>query len=405
MADSETKPSANGLSRAFKIVGGAIGIGVLIIVAFAFMQKGNGPKEPPKVEIGRVLPPGSEKKDDISEGTQQMLNRVQTSEAEAARRKGNSYMPDARLGAPDKISPEAPPAPPVLLNKGPGPSANEQFQVRTAQSNTQRTPEQQAIDEGLVRQIELIARGMQPATTQVVVIKMADKKDDASRAPQGVQGAQITPVSGVAPSVTGNKGREIVGGDVIVPAVITTAIDTDVTKFAMAEITGGPLKGALLRGAVVPLNQSGDIEDVGIRFTSMRVNDKMYAIDAIALNEATANDAMGGDVDRKIMSRYVMPILVAGLAGASTYFTALGTPSTSLATGTQPANGAVIVNQAAATQEQAINQGLGGMAAKSSQMATRMVEKQANKPNRVTVPAMTTVGVIFNATVYESAAK
>ena len=393
------QPSVTGMKRAFIIIAIMIFSGVAIIAAFAYLQS-NRSKEAPKSEVGRVIPTGSQNNERLPPATQEMLDRVQTSEAEAARRQGRTYMPEARLGPADQYTTPNqvnvnPPRP-----TGPGPSAIDQYPNARPQTTEQKSREEQAVDEGLLRQLELILKGMAPATQQVVAIKPIEKKEEVNKT------AQVVSTAPNAPSATGvdpnSRGKEVVGADVILPALITTAIDTDVTRFVMAEITGGKLKGATLRGTVLPLNQSGDVMDVGIKFTSMRFGEKSYPIDAIALNELTANDALGGDVDRKIFSRYVMPILLAGLSGASTYFTSLGTPATSLAVGTQPGNNAVIVNQNAVTTEQAVNQGIGSAANKASQVTTRIVEKQAAQPNRVTVPAMTTVGIIFNASVFET---
>jgi len=403
MATTE-KPSITGMKRAFIILALMIVSGVGVIVAVAYMQSSRS-KEAPKTEVGRVIPSGSVNNEKLPPATQEMLDRVQSSEAETARRQGKSYIPDARLGPPDQYG--APPQSnaPNVPPTGPGPSALDQYPNTRAPANTQqKTREEQAIEEGLVRQLELILKGMAPATQQVVAIKAPEKKEDNTK-PQSVAGASDpnANLQGATPGAdSGRRGKEIIGADVIVPALITTAIDTDVTKFVMAEITGGKLKGATLRGTVLPLTQSGDVQDVGIKFTSMRFADKSYSIDAIALNENTANDALGGDIDRKVFSRYVMPILLASLSGASAYFTSLGTPATSLAVGTQTGNNAVIVNQNAVTTEQAMNQGIGSAANKTSQIATKIVEKQAAQPNRVTVPAMTTVGVIFNNSVFES---
>lgn len=196
----------------------------------------------------------------------------------------------------------------------------------------------------------------------------------------------------------------LVGGDEIVAAILTTPIDTDRTNFVMAEISAGRLKGATLRGNVRPMNMSGDIEDVGIQFTSMRLPDgRFYQIDALALNEQTATDAMEGRVDRRVFSRTVMPILMAGLSGVSTYFTVRGTPSTSVATGVDTTGtGAIIVDQERASRRDARDQGIGDAIDKTVEKADRAVARAESRPNQVTVDAFTPIGVIFNQPVYQN---
>jgi len=396
MAELKLKPLDAGFKRNLLIFAGMFGIGVAVILGFVYM--GSSKKAPPpQSRIGTVVPMGNGQAPKLSPATQAALNRVETKEANEARENGRSYIASSPLGEATKVSL----TPQQSISQPPRPhpqlSAVQRAQTRGDEISDQAAQrEHQAIIQGLLNQMQGVMSGLAPATVQVVAIK----KD-------------TTPLS--TPSSTGSgaaagaqaqsKGALIIGGDQIVPAELTTPIDTDTSKFALAEITGGPLKGAVLRGSVVPMSQSGDIEDVGVKFTSMRLNDKMYTIDAIALNEKTASDAMDGSVDHHIISRVIMPIIMAGVSGASVYFTAKGTPATSVASNGDGSTNAVIVNQAAASAEQARDQGIGQAVQKAADTGTQLTSKMAARPNEVTLPAFTPIGIIFNAPVYESQQK
>lgn len=392
---SEKKPIDKGFLRSVKIIGGAAGVGLLVVGAFAFMGGGDNASSAPASNVGKIVPQATGEVQSISPAALKQLERVQREEAEAARRAGRSYIPDSTLGPPTPITTQAPPTPPAPAPvSGPPQTSYGQYQQNQRRA-TQRNEDFAAIEAGLTRQIAALAASMQPASAVDVVIKDMSN-DQPGAAAGGARGAGATG----APAGNKDMGPLLVGGDEIVPGLILTPIDTYKTTFVLAEISGGPLAGAQLRGKVVPMTQSGDVEDVGLQFTSMRLNNKWYSINAIALNEQTANDAMDGSVDRRTFSRFVMPVLMAGLSGVSTYFTARGTPATSVATDVG-SDSSVIVNQDRANREDAKNQGIGDAIDKAVQTSDRMVQKEANRPMRVTVDSLTPIGIMFNAPVYE----
>jgi hypothetical protein len=240
-----------------------------------------------------------------------------------------------------------------------------------------------------------MVNGMAPATVQTVKLMDPAKEDAGTGKAPGASSSSSGRATAAERTVDQD---ELVGADEILPATLRTPIDTYKSQLVLVRIEGGALEGAELRGQVVPMKASGDVEDVGMRFTSMRFKGQYYEIDAIALNEQTATDAMNGDVDRRIFDRFVMPVLMAGLSGASTYFTAVGTPSTSVATGVGDA--AVIVDQERASREDAKNQGIGGAIDKGVQIGERAIDRAAAKPNRVTLERDLALGIMFNAPVY-----
>lgn len=391
-------PTAAGFKRNLFIMGGIFVAGILLIVGFAMMSS-RKQASVRSTELGQVQPRGQAGDVTLTPATKASLAHVQTNEANAAREQGKSYMPDPLMGHPEKVDvPRDPPKPERPSMQGAlVPPALQQSAGQRAQPTALSPDEQkrrELIMQGLLAQMQAAMVAAGPARVQTVAIAdLQDKNKQAATTPAAAKD--------VKSSAAHVKGTLLVAGNDIVPAELLTPIDTDRTTFALVRITGGKLKGAMLRGQIKPMNQSGDVEDVGVVFKSMTLNDETYKIDAMALNEQDATDAMNGKVDRRIFSRYVMPIIMAGLSGASTYFTAKGTPSSSLLQGTT-GNSAVVVSQQSADQQQAKDQGIGKAVDKAVSVGERQVDKASSRPNQVTLAAHTTIGVIFNNPVYST---
>src|SRR3546814_15303131 len=86
-------------------------------------------------------------------------------------------------------------------------------------------------------------------------------------------------------------------------------------------------------------------------------SDLVYQIDAIVLNEQTSADMLDADVDRHFIAKQVMPVIMAGLSGVSTYFTAQGQTGVSYSPTGYSDN--IIVDQRTATRDEARQQGIG----------------------------------------------
>jgi len=367
-------------------MGGAI---LMVVGLIAFSGNSNNVQAPPS-QVGSVVPMSGEKNTTLTPAQEDQLARVQASEAEAARRAGRSYVPDTMLGTPEEIARarEEPDPPPPNTRTGGSYSQVQQNQQRTTGGGNNGQNAVAVPRDSILKQAEII---MNSLLAQATMQNVGIAEITAPTNPGNPPGQD----NGQAPSL---PGAELIGGDEIVAARLLTPIDTDITQFVLAEIAGGVLDGAQLRGQVVPMAMSGDVEDVGIRFSSMRWENRQYAIDAIALNEATATDALNGNVDRHLFTRYAMPILMAGLSGVSTYFTAIGTPSTNMASNVATGD-TLIVQQERADRKDAINQGIGETADKAVQTGEKIVDRLASRPNTVRLPALTPIGVIFNAPV------
>jgi len=394
------KPIDDGFKRNLFILGGVIG-GMFLLIGGIVAFSGNKPAEIAPSSLGRVVPASGTVNTELTPAQKEQLERVQLSEAEAAKRAGRTYIPDVMLGQSESIEKaleEARREVDSLPAPGPGGSNLMSYQQNiennVGKPNTTRRQQNANVNAAFLKQAELIMASLaQPAMMQTVNIMDTAKEEPAAV----VNGTSQDGIPEFPDA--GKKGAEIIGGDEIVAARLTTPVDTDKTRFVMAEISGGRLDGAQLRGEVVTMAMSGDIEDIGIRFSSMRWRDRQYRIDAIALNESTATDALDGKVDRHLFTRYAMPILMAGLSGVSTYFTARGTPGRSVATSVATGD-TLVVNEDRASRDDAINQGIGDVTNKAVQTGERFVSRMATRPNSVRLPASTPIGIIFNAPVH-----
>ena len=121
----------------------------------------------------------------------------------------------------------------------------------------------------------------------------------------------------------------------------------------------------------------------------MRLGNKGYKIDAIVLDEQTADAGVKGSVDRRILQRYVLPV---ALAAAQGYYQASSqTGSTILAVTT----GTAASSTPAPTSEQAQNAGI----AAGLGIASKEVQKSAAEPIRSSVSRDMSIGILFRAAV------
>src|SRR3546814_10174004 len=97
---------------------------------------------------------------------------------------------------------------------------------------------------------------------------------------------------------------------------------------------------------------------------------------------------LDADVDRHFIAKQVMPVIMAGLSGVSTYFTAQGQTGVSYSPTGYSDN--IIVDQRKATRDEARQQGIGDAVEKVVQNGERQVDKMSQRPNTATLPSFTT---------------
>lgn len=387
------KAVGGGGKKLLLILGGITFLASFLVVYLVTLGKGQNTEAGASAQIN--LQPsarGGAGGDQVqpSEAIMERIRRVQEEEAQAARVRGDSYIPETYLGTPEQIR--------EALESGELDERITPSYQHYQQASGQAVYDQSldglgaAMEEAVLNQVSfIIAQQNMPATVTPVNITHQPQEPD-----QAAEGEQAGAQGG---SVNTEQGGIIINADEIMNAILLTPIDTYKTNFALAEVAGGPFNGAMLRGEVMPMTGSGDVEDVGIRFSSMSLGEVYYPIDAIALNESTATDAMNGKVDRRIFSRYVMPIVAATFSGVGAYFTARGDTGQEFLQDTD--GNSVIVSKEKADKREARYQAYGDAVDKTVQLAENAINREANRPQRVHVAKGTPIGVIFNAPVYQ----
>lgn len=399
LANDLKKPLDAGFKRNLMIIGAAIGAAALVIGGLAmFADKDRHQSSAQETDLSRVIPNNSERNNgEISPAMQQRLARVQQEEAVAAYREGRSYVPENTLGPGVAVkAPESAPGP--APQPSPGPSSYTQYNARHQQvtNNDALGAQRDLIARGLERQLANISAVFDPAQATSVQIKPQQQPSQAQDRGAGVGG-------GDAGGRDANR-KMLFPGLQIAPGRLESPINTDKSRFVSVSITAGPLQGAYLIGQSEPMTLSGDVEDVGVKLTQMRFENQLYPIDAILLNEQTASDMMEADVDRHIISKQVLPVIMAGLSGLSTFFTAQGQPGVKYSPTAGVTGENIIVDQPKASREEAKQQGIGDAIGALVDNGNDQVSRLQQRPNTATVDAYTPVGILFRQPVFANPA-
>ena len=393
-ASDSPKPPSRRLEPALKrnllIIGAVLGVSVIGVAIMLTSRMGAAPAS--QGPAGVALPTASVAGRPTSEPTspvmQQLLREQQMAEADAARKAGRPYIPpdsaaaellpavpepraDSRLGA----TPGAVPV--VLANQG------------------MTTPEEQMARDRARRGLEVQLKDLMSANApprEVARIQVATQSAGSGAA--GAAGTASQAPSSTAPGIAAMApapavaaGSPLVDALELFPAITLTSVDTYQTGYISARIVAGRLAGALLVGRTQMVN-----EGLQPRFTQMRLNNKTYAIDAIALDESSGTDSVRANLDRRYLQRYVMPVVVAMAGG----YTAARAQTGSQVVGIgKDGTGGVGVTQPAPTEKQAIYAGV----SQAMSMTQRAVDREAALPIRASLPAGTAIGIMFNAPV------
>jgi hypothetical protein len=378
-----------GFKRNIKIIAGAFGGAIALVVAMIAMRSGGaatnqgGSVDVTLPSSTAQLPEG----EGLSPAMQQALKEKQVQERARANASGDSvYIPREPTES----------AQPIQTSTGTSPTGGgaQSPTPPTQQQPTMTEEERARLDrrrEGLERQIGgLLALSEAGDKAPQRVLFAATR--DGSTQQQVQQQAQIGDGAPGATQQGAPTAAPWVEGLEIASSETASAIDTYRTRYASARIVAGKLSGAFLTGSVTQTE-----EGLTIAYNLMRAGGKTCAIDAIALDERTSTDAMNADVDRRYLQRYVMPVLVAGLGGyaqarAQTGSTIVGLGGTSAGVG---------IETPSPTREQAVNAG----AAAGLGILQREVEREAQKPFQITLPANTPIGILFRKPVETNCAR
>lgn len=362
-----------GAKRVIKWVAGAFGVALVAVGGLVFMASG---KKEMKASVDLPARTTGAAQTEVVQTDYERgrLAELQEQKAEASRKAGGVYVPPP-AGAPvAHVGPEGMPG-----ATGAGPSSYQTYvstpQVAIQPGSYQDPVRQAAIQEGLNRQLgQLLADA--PAGAAIVRVQtLQDSAKVAGQASAGNGG------QGVAATNITTEDMDLPGPLTIQVARTTSPIDTAKSPYVSAEIIGGKFAGAFLKGTAV-LNQG---EGLQVTFTDIRFNGKVAKINAVALDEQTSADALAGNIDRHILSRFVIPITFATVSGAAG---AIAQRSSSVVT--NGLSSSVVVPEA--TNRQAAAAGL----TSATQIGQQLVQQLSQQKNTVTLPANTTVGILFN---------
>lgn len=368
--------------RNIMIVGGFVAICVMAVLFVVLRSGAKAGQQQPDSQL--TLGAGqSQRVESVTPDMAAKLERKQVEESQEAQRRGQTYIPPDNVGAVQAVA---------VQPQNAGPSS---FAVGTAPVTAHGTAAGESDlrrREGLARQLEALLRES-PQNSTVRQRIQADNagaagQQGAARAtsPTAVAGAAAAP----APSAQTSR-REVVGGLTIHAAELTSdiKIPANAQGFATGRITAGPAAGAFLVGSARVVDES-----LEITFNQMRLNGKVYQVNARVLDEATAGAAIEGNVDRRLLQRYVFPVVLAAAQGFYTAKSQTGSTVVSIGSGTSSGTG---ISVPPPSSEQARSAGI----AAGMQIGSQEVQKAAQQPIVVTRERGFPVGVLFNATVLE----
>ena len=388
-----------GFKRNMKIIGIAVGL-MLVLLLLVMLRSGGSTKNQSQAQSQVVLgASAAQTADNLTPEMRKKLEAKHQDEAANAARENRSYVPP---DTPMQVVPVAPQA-------GPGESAFAQTGAPVHQyARGANSEEDTRRREGLNRMLTSLLGEESQSGSGVRQSVRANREDQqasgeaqlrqslggnvASIGPNGVVvgGAQGQAAAGAAaPAASGGGGaRQIIPGLEIVAGSLAgnLTVPANATVFASARVTSGPAAGGFMVGKARVVD-----EGLEITFDQLRLGDKTYRVDAIALDEQTAAAAISGNVDRRVLQRYVMPVALAMAQGFANAKAQTGSTVVNVNTGT-----AGVATPAPST-EQARAAGVSA----GLQIASQEVSRQAQAPIVVSREANYPIGVLFRAPVTE----
>lgn len=378
---SSKKTLDPGFKRNLFIIGGAAVAAVAAVVIM--LSSGGGQKSsspsPSNVRVGGAGQVTSSTT--MSPVMSDMLEEKERQEADEARRRGLSYFPPDPRPVKQIESP--------VLSPQVGMSAMQQEAYmgpsRAGQESLVESYQRQR--EGLERQLEALVAISAPsggvrqrveATPTTIAAANAQTAQSAGSDGGGERNAKTT----LRPFIRGHYiAAGILSNVLVVPA--------GKTVYASSTIMAGPLSGAFLTGTAVVVD-----EGLSLKFDKMSFDGRFYTVDVTALDENTSANALSGNVDRRLLQRWVMPVAMATVGKFFDAKAQTGTTIVNVGGGLDEQTQGL--QTPAPTQEQAKSAGI----AAGISIAQREVEKSAQAPIVVSEVANKAIGLLFNAPVY-----
>ena len=372
-------------ARNMKIILGILIVAVVAVVFIVISFRSNT-KSQTAVDLNAANMGTSQKvKMEQTPAMQDMLLKKQEEEVRDAKLNGQGiYIPKEAIGKTEQVP--APVANPVPLSN---------VQALPVAAVLPPDPMDAMRREGLKRQLDAmfpIAAGANGTLRQ----NLADANSAAVPGASDVTSRQTLAGAAGAASAKSpgvSNGRKIITALEIIPGVMANPINVGQgkTAFASARITAGKFTGAYLVGIATLTDE----ETIDTNFSVMRFGEKSYKISAKVLDEATADAGLHGQIDRRILERYVLPMTMGVVQG---YVTAKSQAGSQVVIGV---GGATQMNVPVPTEDQAVNAGLGiGL-----QQAQSDIQKEAQKPIRGSTLRDAPMGILFLADVIEGAAQ
>jgi hypothetical protein len=362
--------------RNIKVIGAVVAVALVAVVVVVFSLRSQSENLAAVNVTAAQSGPAQANNAQQTPAMQDMLKERQAMEANSAAEQGKTYIPKEAIGT---VEPVAVPTQEV----GPGPSA-----IQATAIPLQNDPVDIQRREGLKRQLGVLFP-TSVTTSGGSRQSIEPLKQEEVAASSGSSGARQS-VAGSAGASTNEAAKpvlitalEIHAGEMANPI----NVGQGKTAFASARITAGKFEGAYLIGT----STLDDEEAIDTRFTSMRFGNKSYKIDAIVLDEQTAAAGLRGEIDRRILQRYVLPMTLGVLEG---YVSAKAQTGNTLVIG---AGGTTQQSSPAPTETQAVNAGL----AVGLKQAQTDIQKEAAKPIRGATPRGAPMGILFRADVVE----
>lgn len=369
-----------GFKRNLIIIAAAVllAIGAIAVVIFGARSKINANQSsvpPTSISSGNSM--AGSKPSDLTPADAERLNRVQTKQSEAAQANKETYIPKELPLNSDLRTPTA-------SNDGPGNFGQRGYNDNQNQQTVVDPVRDANIKKGLDIQLAaLVAKFEPPGTSSAGPYSPPAGAAAMAGTAATAAGATAAVSAAAAPA----PAEMLVRGLKFASARLVSPLDTVKTEFISAEITSGPLQGAYLTGKGKLVNESGVMMD----FTRMSFDGEDYVVDIKALDNATSSDSVAADIDKKILSRTILPVL---FSTAQAYLNAVAQPgATIVANGfaTQVVTPAVQGRQAAAT----------GLAAGVGRAGEGLATQKAS----AYLPVSTPINLLFNAPVMKKTTK
>lgn len=378
-----------GFLRNMKIIIGVViafclVVGVFVVNSFGGSKKGNE-----AVSVNPGMSAGQLKVgEDQTPAMQDKLRAQQLADAERARQEGRSYIPQDAVGKTIPVEPAKDPS--IRQTSMPMPVPTDSTMQYTMNSiGVSGSGSRQDAD--MRKALETQMANIFPSVVAQGNVRQSISRDGgaAGGAPAQSSAAAAQSVAAGAPALSQTTSAPLIQALEIHTGKLSNPITAIKGKpaYSSALITSGPFAGAFLTGT----STLNDVETIDTVYTAMRFGNKAYRIDAIVLDEQTADAGMRGDVDRRLLQRYALPIAVAMAQG---YFAAAAQTGTQVISGT----GGVLGTQTPApTEEQALNAGK----AAAMGIIQKDVQQAAQQPIRASVPSQMHIGILFRAPVKE----